>query len=451
MVEKSILVVDDEESICTFFEITLKKEGYKVTTTTDPYKAIKLLKDKPYDLLITDIRMPKIDGFGLVEKAKEINPAIPIIMITAFESTDTVHQAMKKGVFDYITKPFKVKELREAIKNALSLPIEKEKDTKTKFPGIIGKSPQMIEIFDLIEKIAPSKSNVLISGESGTGKELVARAIHNLSQWKDRPFITINCGGLPETLLESELFGHVRGAFTGATYNKIGLFELAHTGTVFLDEIGDLSPTLQVKLLRVIQDKTFKKVGGTDNIKVDVRIISATNKDLEKEVIEGKFREDLFYRLNVIRIHIPPLRERKEDIRPLVQYFLEKYSKQMGVPVRKISSYVLNTLENYSFPGNVRELENIIERSVALGTSNIILPDSFNLSRFKTSSIDKKIEIEIPPEGIDLEKFLASIEKDLIKKAIKMSEGIKKKAAELLNLNLRSFRYKLEKYNLDKD
>jgi len=352
---------------------------------------------------------------------------------------------MKEEAFDYITKPFNVNELQRIIKRALEQ--QKPSEQVIKIEGIVTQSPAMYKILNMLPKIASAEANVLIMGESGTGKELIARAIHNLSPKRDRPFIAVNCAGIPETLLESELFGYKKGAFTGALCDKMGLFKAADGGTIFLDEIGEIPPTLQVKILRVVEEKSFKPIGDTKDIKVDVRIISATNKDLEKEVIEGNFREDLYYRLNVIPIRVPPLRERKEDIPVLVEYFLKKYSKKFKKEIRKVSSSALELLTSYDFPGNVRELENIIERCVALETSNIILPESLMLSNFKKGRPKKDY---IPPGGLDLQKKIEEVEKDFLIKALEEARGVKKKAAELLNLSFRSFRYKLKKYKIDK-
>jgi two-component system response regulator PilR (NtrC family) len=307
----------------------------------------------------------------------------------------------------------------------------------------------MLQIYNLIKQVGGTKTNVLISGESGTGKELVARAIHQMSPRAEKPFVTINCSAIPDSLMESELFGHVKGAFTGAVANKKGLFESAHGGTVFLDEIGDLSSFIQVKLLRVIQEREFMRVGETATLSVDVRILAATNRDLEREIIEGRFREDLFFRLNVVHLHLPPLRERREDIPLLAQYFLEKYSREVGKDVRSISSYALDALMNYNFPGNVRELENIIERSVALESSNIILPESLVLSEYKKEGEKKGVlSLHLTPAGLDLEKELSQLEKDLIQQALQLSNGVIKKAAELLHVSFRAMRWKIQKYNL---
>jgi two-component system response regulator PilR (NtrC family) len=319
------------------------------------------------------------------------------------------------------------------------------------YHGIVGESPEIKKILELLPRIAAATSNVLITGESGTGKELIAKAIHRESPRNNGPFVTVNCGSVPETLMESELFGHKKGSFTGATATRSGLFEAAHGGTLFLDEIAELSPPVQVKLLRAVQEKTFKMVGGSEEISVDVRIISATNRDLERDVMEGQFREDLYYRLNVINIHMPPLRERSDEIPLLAHHFLEKYSKEMGKDIRKISSFALDILKSYNFPGNIRELENIIERSVALESSNIVLPDSLTLSSFKQTQVRPKVEtvsLTLPQEGIDLDNVLGNLEQDLLQQALDRTRGAKQKAAELLGISFRSFRYRLAKYGL---
>jgi two-component system response regulator PilR (NtrC family) len=453
----SILVVDDEKGIRDFLEITLKKEGYEVTLSSNGEEAVELCQKREFDIVLADIKMPKGDGHMVLKKVKKMWPETVIILITAYGSLESAVEAMKDGAYDYISKPFNVNELKALLKNALRIRKLRQEGLEKKefieedhFDNIIGRSPEMKKVFSLIPKAASAKSNVLIIGESGTGKELVARAIHRHSNRKDKPFVTINCGGIPENLLESELFGYKKGSFTGATTNKIGLFEAASGGTIFLDEIGELPLLLQVKLLRVVQDKVFTPVGDTREVKVDVRIISATNQDLEQKVINEKFREDLYYRLNVIQIRIPPLRERKMDIPLLAQYFLEKYSQEMGKEIKQISSYALDALKNYHFPGNVRELENIIERSVALETSNIILPESLILASYKKGIKEAAVfDLDLPPSGIDLDEVMNRMEKSLLLKALERTNGIKKKAAELLNISFRSLRYRLEKHGID--
>jgi len=401
--------------------------------------------------LISDIKMGKVGGLELLGKVKESRPHLAVVMITAYGSPEDAIAAMKAGAYDYLTKPFKVEEIKTVIRNALSLPGTKDLEEPPAgiFNNLVSHSPKMLKIFNLVKQVGLTKTNVLISGESGTGKELIARAIHQLSPRQAKPFVTINCSAIPDNLMESELFGYVKGAFTGALANKKGLFEMAHGGTVFLDEIGDLSPMIQVKLLRVIQEREFIRVGDTQTFAVDVRLISATNKDLEQEIIQGRFREDLFFRLNVVRFHLPPLRERREDIPLLAQYFLEKYSRDLGKNVHGISSYALEQLEKYDFPGNIRELENIIERSVALENSNIVLPDSLVLAEYKKEGRKTDFpSLRLTAAGLDLEKELSELEKELLLQALQLSNGVIKRAAELLNLSFRSMRWKIKKYGL---
>jgi two-component system response regulator PilR (NtrC family) len=455
----NILVVDDENSMREFLEIMLNKEGYQVATAAGGGEAIDLLKKSDFDLVITDIRMKEIDGLEVLKKCKELHPNTIVILISAYASTSTAVEAMKWGAYDYLPKPFKVREIKAVIRDALETAEAQESQemevrdgtARINYHGIVGESPEIKKILELLPRIAAATSNVLITGESGTGKELIAKAIHRESPRNDGPFVTVNCGSVPETLMESELFGHKKGSFTGATATRSGLFEAAHGGTLFLDEIAELSPPVQVKLLRAVQEKTFKMVGGSEEISVDVRIISATNRDLERDVMEGQFREDLYYRLNAINIHMPPLRERSDEIPLLAHHFLEKYSKEMGKDIRKISSFALDILKSYNFPGNIRELENIIERSVALESSNIVLPDSLTLSSFKQTQVRPKVEtvsLTLPQEGIDLDNVLGNLEQDLLQQALDRTRGAKQKAAELLSISFRSFRYRLAKYGL---
>jgi two-component system response regulator PilR (NtrC family) len=459
-----ILIVDDEKSICILLETFLKKEGYKPFYVLTGQEALKRVSKESFDVILLDIKMPDINGVELLKEIKKTKPSINVIMITAYPSIETAVTAMHEDAYDYIIKPINLEELKRVIESVLArkkIVLEK----RIHFGDIVASSPAMLRILETLPKIAETKANVLIGGGSGTGKEVIARAIHHLSPRKNNPFVPVNCGGIPETLLESELFGYKKGAFTGATTDRIGLFQSADKGTIFLDEISELSPSLQVKLLRVVEEKRVKPLGSTKEVQVNIRIISATNQDLEQAVISGKFREDLYYRLNVIPIYIPPLRERKEDIPLLVEYFLEKYSKALSKDVHRISSSALSLLMEYDFPGNVRELENIIERCVALEASNIILPESLLISDFKKRmDLKKKVEnhknagSEMPledlnhakDEGIDLKKQITKIEKKLILEALKKSRGIKKEAANLLNLDFRSFRYKLKKYGLIK-
>ncbi|UCE56002.1 MAG: sigma-54-dependent Fis family transcriptional regulator [Desulfobacterales bacterium] len=457
-----ILVVDDELSMRELLEYMFSKEGYTVTCADTGRGAIELLKKNNYDLLLCDIRLGDIAGLDVLRASKKKNPDTVVIMISAYATTETAVEAMNMGAYDYVPKPFDKDELMQTVEKALDLrTLEDEKkildDALKKnlhFGMIVGSSPAMRHIYKLIRQVAATKTNVLITGESGTGKELIAQAIHKESDRKDHPFQVINCGGIPETLMESELFGHKKGSFTGATQDKKGLFENAHKGTVFLDEIGELSMPIQVKLLRAVQEKAFKPVGGNEDISVDIRIISATNKDLEKEVIAGNFREDLFYRLNVIELKVPPLRERKADLRALAQHFLEKYSKEMGKEITKFSSYALDLLNKYDFPGNIRELENLLERSVALSTTNIILPDSLALSLHKRRWIegfkDRRFDLDEVDRGVALDSILEEIERAYLKKALDCSSGNKNKASELLGISFRSLRYRLDKLGIEK-
>jgi len=449
-----ILVVDDDRSMREFLEILLTKEGYEVSLAQSGEEGCQALEKEQFDLVITDIRMKDIDGIDVLRRTKQVSPETMVVMISAFATAETAVEAMREGAYDYVPKPFKVREFKKIVKDTLkskrTVPVKEGDQARDyyHYDCLIGESPQMRKVYDLIERVARTRTNILISGESGTGKELVARAIHQQSSRRDRPFVVINCAGIPENLIESELFGYKKGAFTGAVSDKNGLFEVAEGGTVFLDEVGELHPTMQVKLLRVIQERTFTAVGGTEEKRVDVRFISATNKDLESEVVDKRFREDLFFRLNVIQISMPPLRERDGDLPLLGQFFLEQYSRELGKDVRKISAYAMEILRQYSFPGNVRELENIIERSVALETSNIVLPDSLTLSHFQKDRANAKEDrrrADLTQEGINLNEVIVEVEKDYIIKAIEMAHGSKQKAAKLLGISLRSLRYRLDK------
>ncbi|MBW1892417.1 MAG: sigma-54-dependent Fis family transcriptional regulator [Deltaproteobacteria bacterium] len=458
----SVLVVDDELSMREFLNVLLSKVGYHVETAETGAIAMSMLEENPYDLLLCDIRLGDTSGIDVLKKAKSLHHEIVAIMISAYSTTKDAVEAMNQGAYDYVPKPFDNNELKMTISNALNLKtIEHEKerlDDELKknlhFGKLIGNSPQMMKIYKLIKQVAKTKTNILVTGESGTGKEFIASAIHEQSNRKDNPFVVVNCGGIPENLMESELFGHKKGAFTGATHEKKGLFEIAHKGTIFLDEIGELSIPLQVKLLRAVQERVFKPVGGTKDVEVDIRIISATNKNLEEEIIAGNFREDLFYRLNVIEIKVPPLRERKTDLKALCRFFLEKYATEMDREITKISSYAVELLMKYDFPGNVRELENLIERSVALSTTNIILPESLAISIHKRRWIEgianKRFDLDEVTNGVSLESVLEEIEAAYIKKAMELSNGNKNRAAELLDLSLRSVRYRIDKLGIEK-
>jgi len=452
-----ILVVDDERSMREFLKILLEKEKHSVETAADGSAALKYVSKDDFDLVITDIRMPVMDGLTFLAEAKQLRPELPVIMITAFASPEDAVKAMQEGAFDYITKPFKVEEINRVVSTATSrkTPLHEQTDTEDHFPEIIGQSPEMVKIYDLIKRIGPTPANVLIYGESGTGKELVAKAIHRLSSAKNQPFVPITCSAIPESLLESELFGHVKGSFTGAVSNKEGLFQLADGGTAFLDEIGELTPIIQTKLLRVLQEREFMPVGSTKTRKINVRIIAATNRELEKDIVDGRFREDLYYRLAVVPIRVPSLRERRGDVPLLVNHFLEKYSRLLGKDVQTISSYGLKVLMEYDFPGNVRELENIIERGVALESSTIILPDSLKLSSHRQREahgsdplfVAAGDEAELLERGLD--DILASLEKRIIEYALAKTDNSKMRAAELLKISFRSLRYKTKKYGID--
>ena len=457
-----ILIVDDELSMRELLELMLKREGYRVALAENGRKAIEKIKKAHFDLLLCDIRLGDITGLEVLREVKKKDPDTVVIMISAYASAETAVEAMNDGAYDYVPKPFDKNELKQTIANALDLKtIESEKkilDNELQktlhFGEIVGNSPGMMRIYKMIDQVARTSTNILITGESGTGKELIARAIHRQSDRHDKCFVAINCGGIPETLMESELFGYKKGAFTGATSDKNGLFKEADGGTIFLDEIGELSTPIQVKILRAVQEKVFKPVGGNEDITVDMRIVSATNKHLEDEVIEGRFREDLFYRLNVIEVKMPPLRERKADLRALAQHFLEKYSKASGKGIQKISAYAIDLLNKYDFPGNIRELENLIERSVALSTTNILLPDSLALSIHKRRWIEgvkgKRFNLnEVADGGVDLDQTLAEIERAYLTKALECTGNNKQKAAELLNISFRSIRYRIDKLSIE--
>jgi two-component system response regulator PilR (NtrC family) len=450
-----ILVLDDDQGMREFMEIMLTKEGYDVTSADEPSKAISLCRKIDFDLVITDLKMPKIDGIEFLKTIKDTKPETIVILITAYASGETAVNAMKEGAYDYVEKGGNIDDLKKVVRAALLKKglVHESQNTKdgaavqTVFCGMIGRSREMQKIFATIKKVADTPANILILGESGTGKELVARAIHENSSRSKMPFLAINSGGIPENLLESELFGYMKGSFTGAYADRAGLFEMAKGGTIFLDEIGELPPVLQVKVLRVVQEKTFRRIGGAEDIKVDVRIISATNQNLPERIKQGDFREDLYFRLNVIPINMPPLRERKEDIPLLTRHFIEKYARDFGKEVRMISVYAMELLMEYTFPGNIRELENIIERGVAMETSNIILPENLVISI--NSTAEPNLDIEITESGIYLNAEMEKIEKRIIEKALLKVKGSKTKAAELLHVTFDSLRYRIEKLGVE--
>jgi len=454
--QAKILVVDDEPSMREFLDIMLQGDGYDVRCAENGTEAIDFFERETYDLVITDIRMKPVDGLAVLKHCKTKSPGTIVIIISAYANAETAVSAMKEGAYDYLPKPFNVDEMRTVIRDALESREDvgvatMEQDGPLYFGCIIGESPAMQKVYELISRVATTSSNVLITGESGTGKELVAKAIHRQGPRSSKPFVAVNCGGVPETLIESELFGFKKGAFTGATANKKGLVEAAQGGSLFLDEIGELSLSLQVKLLRLLQEKTIKMIGGNEEIPVDVRIITATNRDLEQMVIDNTFREDLYYRLNVLAIRLPPLRERRGDISILAEHFLAKFRREFGKDIRKISSYAMDLLNNYDFPGNVRELENIVERGVALESSSIVLPESLTLAAYKRKAQNgnhSEALPSLPMETTNLDQFLADLEIKMLQNALQMAHGVKLKAAELLGITFRSFRYRLLKYGL---
>jgi two-component system response regulator PilR (NtrC family) len=441
-------------------QIVLRREGHQVRLAEDGQAAVAELEREPVDVLISDIKMPGMTGVDVLREAKRIDPDIVGIMVTAYASTETAVEALRLGAYDYLTKPFDVEELKAKVRNALERRTLRQENVLLKralrsssaFSNIIGRSKAMQDVFDLVETVAPTNSTILVTGESGTGKELVARAVHTNSLRRDQAFVALNCAALPETLLESELFGHMRGSFTGAAATKKGLLEAAERGTVFLDEISEMSTMMQVKLLRVLQERKFRRVGGTEEIDADIRIIAATNRDLAKTVSEGGFREDLYYRINVIPIHLPPLRERREDITPLAEHFVAKYREQMGKPVTGLSPEALRWLETADWPGNVRQLENVIERAVALERGPLIqlssLPSEQGPKPPGSVAVAAADPAALPEHGLDLPRHLESQERDLVSQALRQSGGRHDKAAKLLAISPRQFRYLLDKYAL---
>jgi len=457
-----ILVVDDEKSLCELLEITFRKEGHRVELANSVDSAKRKLEGSLFDIVISDIRMPGGSGLDLLRFAKEIAPDSFFLLMTALPDLDTAVDALNSGADRFVIKDHNyLDQLRRAVgevseslkwKNEAGY-LRRELRRLTGLDNIIGQSPKMKAIFDLIQTVAPQNSRVLITGESGTGKELVARAIHENSARAQTPFITINCGAFPETLLESELFGYVKGAFTGANENRRGLFQAAHGGTLFMDEIGNMNLAMQVKLYRVLQEGKVRPLGSTEEIDVDVRVIAATNKDLEKAIAAGEFREDLFYRLSVIPIHVPALRERREDIPLLARHFLERFRKEMEKPIHGISPEAMGLLETYDWPGNVRELENTIERAVALETGTEIvprvLPERVNgVSPAVSASLDHTDGVQIPDDGIDFEQVVAGTERRYLQAALAKSDGVRTRASELLKISYRSFRHYAKKHNL---
>ena len=450
----TILVVDDERSMREFLSIMLKKEGHDVVVADCGRAAVKILERRPVDLLISDIKMPDMSGVDVLRRAKEIRQDIVGIMITAFKSTESAVEALRLGAHDYLEKPFDNELLKKKVRDALE-------QRRVPEYTILGDSPQITEVRERITRVAPTNSTILITGESGTGKELVARAIHSQSKRSARPFVPLNCGALPETLLESELFGHEKGAFTSADSTKKGLVEAAERGSIFLDEIGEMSLMMQVKLLRFLQERRFRRVGGTEEKDADVRVIAATNQDLAKMVETGDFRRDLFYRVNVIKVDVPPLRERKEDILPLAQHFINKFNRQMGKELQGLAPSARRTLESYTWRGNIRELENVIERAVALEDNDMVQAESLDLGdipgqdrrfpqhtvRAPSAAIGGASE-RLPESGFVLEQHVQNIEREYLAHALQQAGGVKVRAAGLLGMSFRSFRYYLKKYHL---
>jgi two-component system, NtrC family, response regulator PilR len=464
-----ILIVDDEPSMREMLRIVLRRDGYDVTVAANGTQAIDIVHRERVDFLLSDIRMPDISGVDVLRAAKEANRDLVAFMMTAFASTDTAVEAMRLGAVDYFTKPFNMDELRLKVRQQLeALRLKQENvllkralNTSNEFCNIIGRSDLMLDLFKMVETIARTASTVLITGESGTGKDLIARAVHYNSLRRERPFVALNCGGMPETLLESELFGHMKGAFTGADTNKKGLVEVAERGTIFLDEIGEMNQAMQVKLLRVLQDRRFRRLGGTEEVQADIRVIAATNQNLERMVAEGRFREDLYYRINVIQVHLPPLRDRREDIPLIAEHFLAKYGKAAEKSVRAISHEAQELLSAYAWPGNVRELENVIERAVALEQTPLVLPESLpthvrtlggtpGKAGGATTAAGSTPSAGLPDiaEGFDLEALGEEFYRHYIALALERTGGVQTKAAQMLGMSFRSFRYYAKKFNL---
>ena len=454
---EKILIVDDERSMRELLELVLKREGFAIHTAENGTRALELIRQNLYDLIISDVKMPDINGIDLLERVREISPDTIVIMITAFATVDTARRAFKLGAEDFIIKDagFDVDEMKVTVSKAIekkrlrqeNVLLKRELRQRGSLDNIIGRSPQMQAIYQMIETVSATSSTVLITGESGTGKELVARAIHTISGRASAPFVSINCGAFTETLLESELFGYMKGSFTGAISNRKGLFEAAEGGTIFLDEIGETTQAMQVKLLRVLQERCIRRVGGLEEIPVDCRVVAATNRDLAQMVEDGSFRNDLYYRISVIPIEMPPLRSRRQDIPELVRHFLEKYCSLAGRNHMEISDEAIRYLESYDWPGNVRELENTIERAVALEPRDVIDHDRLpeRIIKYKPRNIT---DLDLPDEGIHLEAYLAQIEKDYILRALQRTSGNQTRAAEILQMSVRSLRHLLDKHKI---
>ncbi len=470
-----VLIVDDEPSLRQILEIFLRKEGYEVDTASSLAEAEKLIGETVYDLVLTDLRMQAPDdGLKVLKAAIQRNPSTEVVVMTAYAEHRSAVEAMRLGAYDYvskeafnlgadtISKPFDLGEMRNLIRTAMarkgdadqrSKALREEVLDRSSYGGIIGRSEPMLRVFDLIERVAPTHANVMITGESGTGKELVALAIHGRSDRRESPFVPINCAAIPETLMESELFGHVRGAFTGAVGTKTGLIRAASGGTLFLDEVGELPPSMQSKLLRAIQERCFRRIGGNEDIQVDVRIVCASKQNLEEMMKAGRFRDDLFFRLNVIQIDVPPLRERREDILPLARHFMEKFARKIGKQVSRIDGEAMRALLAYDFPGNIRELENIMERATIVETKDVISLASLppNVTKLVSpEDVPLSVAHELfPEEGVSLDAEMDRMEKAMLLKALEKTGGNKTEAAKLLNISFRSLRYRLDKHGID--
>jgi len=451
----NILIVDDEQSYRQLLTLVFEEQGNTVRTAMNGRQALEALEAEPADIIISDVKMPDMDGIEMLRAVRETLPDLGVILMTAFASVETAREAFKLGADDFIQKPFDVEELKLIVRKTLEKQVlisenrafKRAQRERGSVKNIVGSSARMQAIFQMIETVAEVQSTVLVTGESGTGKELVARAIHDLSPRAEKPFISINCGAFTETLLESELFGYVKGAFTGANSNRKGLFEAAHGGTIFLDEIGEMSPAMQVKLLRVLQERRVRPVGAHDELQIDARVIAATNRDLKQMTGEGTFREDLFYRISVIPMHLPPLRERAEDIPALIDHFVKKFCDQAGKDLT-ISAKTTQLLENYAWHGNVRELEHTIERSVALERSSEIQPEQLpdHITNYNPERINA--EFDLPESGINLTAHLENLEKTYVVEALRTTGGNQTKAAELLQMPVRSLRHLLDKHSI---
>ncbi|MEP6944768.1 MAG: sigma-54 dependent transcriptional regulator [Acidobacteriota bacterium] len=451
----NVLIVDDEQSFRQVLRIVFEGDGHTVRTAMNGREALALIHSEPADVIISDVRMPDMDGIQLLRAVREAQPDLGVVLMTAYASVETAREAFKLGADDFIQKPFDIEELKLIVRKTLekkalideNRAFKRAQHERGSVKNIVGSSAKMNAIFQMIETVAEVQSTVLITGESGTGKELVARAIHDMSQRAEKPFISINCGAFTETLLESELFGYIKGSFTGATANRKGLFEAAHKGTIFLDEIGEMSTAMQVKLLRVLQERRVRPVGAHDELPVDARVIAATNRDLRQMADDGTFREDLFYRISVIPIHLPPLRDRRDDIPDLIAHFIKKFCDQTGRTVG-ISPKAMTLLENYAWHGNVRELEHTIERAVALERHDEIQPELLpdNITNYNPERI--RSEFDLPDNGIDLTSHLDNLEKTYVVEALRKSGGNQTKAAELLQMQVRSLRHLLDKHSI---